>query len=150
MPQKFTVTVQKPAPLNINVTSGRKTELGVVQDRKLNVEVNPATQLNVGAGCNIRTFTHFIRDDNLIGSIDGINRVFQFTTNVQPSFLWVFLNGLKQGQNDYTQLYPNKIQFVEPPYPGDILTADYLVGAVSTGDSDDLFELDELGNIQPI
>lgn len=60
------------------------------------------------------------------GDLDGENLVFTLSNNYISSKTCVYLNGLKQGSNDYSEILPNQISFLSAPLPGDVIIVDYV------------------------
>ena len=69
-----------------------------------------------------------VYDEIPSGPINGSNREFFSDFNYQAGTLRVYLNGLKQVNDDYTETGPNSFEFIpgEAPLSGDIILIDYV------------------------
>jgi hypothetical protein len=66
--------------------------------------------------------------DAVVETIDGVNKVFTLHNNFIVGSTRVFLNSLRLTLvNDYAELSPNQLEFVDAPLPGDTIIVDYFL-----------------------
>jgi len=66
--------------------------------------------------------------DTVIEPMDGVNKVFTLNNNFIANSTRVFLNSLRLTiGNDYNELEPNQLEFVDAPLLGDTIIVDYFL-----------------------
>lgn len=91
----------------------------------------PADEATGGGG----GLSYTIRENESPTGVQDVTNV-EFITDFDfiPLSIKVYLNGQRLSiTNDYTEIAPNKISFVLPPYPNDKILVDYRIGTDASG-----------------